>query len=140
MLRTCAYVTSPAVLSNFQHAHSVNVLLHLHRIVSEPSDTIGLMSTHLLVQDTVYSIREAATRNLQRLAEEFGPDWARDHVVPRVLALIQSSNYLYRMTVLAAVTALAPAVPRDVLCNTMLPAVINASKDKVWGSFAVTNN
>jgi serine/threonine-protein phosphatase 2A regulatory subunit A len=32
----------------------------------------------------VYSIREAATQNLQKLAAEFGPDWAKDHLVPQV--------------------------------------------------------
>ena len=32
----------------------------------------------------VFSIREAATANLQRLAREFGPDWAKEHLVPQV--------------------------------------------------------
>ena len=34
----------------------------------------------------VYSIREAATSNLAKLAREFGPDWARDHLVPQVIS------------------------------------------------------
>ena len=38
----------------------------------------------LIMQDPVYSIRDAATKNLQRLAQEFGPDWAKDHIVPQV--------------------------------------------------------
>ena len=33
--------------------------------------------------DQVYSIREAATQNLQKLAAEFGPDWAKEHLVPQ---------------------------------------------------------
>jgi hypothetical protein len=32
----------------------------------------------------VYSIREAATQNLQQLAQEFGSDWAKEHLVPQV--------------------------------------------------------
>lgn len=32
----------------------------------------------------MYSIREAATHNLQQLAQEFGSDWAKDHLVPQV--------------------------------------------------------
>lgn len=36
------------------------------------------------LQDSVFSIREAATRNLMKLAQEFGPDWAKDHLVPPV--------------------------------------------------------
>jgi hypothetical protein len=33
----------------------------------------------------VFCIREAATLNLQKLASEFGPDWARDNLVPQVM-------------------------------------------------------
>ena len=32
----------------------------------------------------VYSIREAAANNLKRLAEEFGSEWAMQHIVPQV--------------------------------------------------------
>jgi hypothetical protein len=32
----------------------------------------------------VYSIREAAANNLKRLAEEFGPEWALQHIIPQV--------------------------------------------------------
>mgnify|MGYP007132927016 CR=1 FL=1 len=35
----------------------------------------------------VFSIREAAANNLKRLAEEFGPEWAMQHIVPQVLFL-----------------------------------------------------
>ena len=37
------------------------------------------------LEDQVFSIREAATKNLQQLASEFGPDWAKEHLVPQVL-------------------------------------------------------
>lgn len=32
----------------------------------------------------VFSIRDAAANNLKRLAEEFGPEWAMQHIVPQV--------------------------------------------------------
>jgi hypothetical protein len=32
----------------------------------------------------VFCIREAATQNLQKLAAEFGPEWAKEHIVPQV--------------------------------------------------------
>jgi hypothetical protein len=35
-------------------------------------------------QDPVYSIRDAAIHVLQAVAKEFGPDWAREHIVPQV--------------------------------------------------------
>lgn len=45
--------------------------------------------------------------------------------------MINNPHYLYRMTVLLAVASLAPVVSHDVLCNTMLPVVLTAAKDKV---------
>lgn len=32
----------------------------------------------------VHSIRDAAANNLKRLAEEFGPEWAMQHIIPQV--------------------------------------------------------
>lgn len=32
----------------------------------------------------VCSIRDAAADNLKRLAEEFGPEWAMQHIIPQV--------------------------------------------------------
>lgn len=49
----------------------------------------------------------------------------------QVLAMVNNSHYLYRMTILTAVAALAPAVSHEVLCNSMLPVVISCAKDKV---------
>ena len=42
------------------------------------------------VEVQVFSIRAAATDNLAKLAQEFGPDWAQEHLVPQV-----GSPYLY---------------------------------------------
>lgn len=84
------------------------------------------------LEDQVASIREAATRTLQRVASDFGPDWARDHLVPHVMAMIKNPHYLYRMTVLAALAALANNVPSDVLVGAMLPTILTLAKDKVW--------
>ena len=36
------------------------------------------------VRIQVFCIREAATQNLQKLAAEFGPEWAKEHLVPQV--------------------------------------------------------
>jgi serine/threonine-protein phosphatase 2A regulatory subunit A len=45
--------------------------------------------------------------------------------------MINNPHYLYRMTVLVAVSSLANYVSQDVLCNTMLPVVIRCSSDRV---------
>ncbi len=54
--------------------------------------------------DCVYAIREAATNNLKNLTEVFGADWAKRAVFPKILAMSQHANYLYRITTLFALT------------------------------------
>jgi serine/threonine-protein phosphatase 2A regulatory subunit A len=54
--------------------------------------------------DTVFSIREASTQNLKKLSEVFGVEWANDAIVPKVMAMGQHPNYLYRMTTCFAVS------------------------------------
>jgi serine/threonine-protein phosphatase 2A regulatory subunit A len=48
--------------------------------------------------DNVFSIREAATVNLRRLTEVFGVEWSKTAIVPKVVAMSQHANYLFRMT------------------------------------------
>ncbi|PWA85684.1 Armadillo-like helical [Artemisia annua] len=76
----------------------------------------------------VYSIGDAAANNLKCLAEEFGPDWAMQHIIQQVLE-IKNPHYLYRMTVLRAISLLAPVMRSEVTCSKLLPVVITASKD-----------
>ena len=54
--------------------------------------------------DTVFSIREAATQNLRKLTEVFGVYWAKESIVPKVMAMGQHPNYLYRMTTCFAIS------------------------------------
>jgi hypothetical protein len=64
-------------------------------------------------------------------AQQFGPEWTKEHLVPPVVAMVKNPHYLYRMTVLGAVAALASYVPKDVLRGTLLPVVVQCAKDKV---------
>ena len=41
-------------------------------------------------------------------------------------------HYLYRMTILRAVSLLAPVMGSEITCSKLLPVVINASKDRYW--------
>lgn len=54
--------------------------------------------------DTVFSIREAATQNLKKLTEVFGVEWANESIIPKVMAMGQHPNYLYRMTTCFAIS------------------------------------
>ena len=48
--------------------------------------------------DCVYSIREAATQNLRKLTDVFGSDWAKQTIIPKIIAMGTHANYLYRLT------------------------------------------
>ncbi|KAI9796793.1 MAG: Polyamine N-acetyltransferase 1 [Candelina submexicana] len=71
--------------------------------------------------DTVFSIREAATQNLKKLTEVFGVEWANEAIIPKVMAMGQHPNYLYRMTTCFAISTLAPAVNLEVVDKSILP-------------------
>ncbi|KAI1291508.1 40S ribosomal protein S3 [Mortierella claussenii] len=81
--------------------------------------------------DSVFSIREAATVNLRKLTEVFGVDWAKQTIIPKVLAMGTHPNYLYRMTTIFAITAMAPAVTPEVIRDYILPTVTNLVADPI---------
>ena len=49
----------------------------------------------------------------------------------QVLGMISNQHYLYRMTVLVAITSLASVVSHETLYQHMLPVVVSCGKDKV---------
>lgn len=83
--------------------------------------------------DSVCTIREAAITNLKQLTEVFGVEWAKEHIVPQVLALFDSSNnYLLRMTSLNAIGVLSELVGEETVENSFLPVVTErACRDPV---------
>ena len=68
---------------------------------------------------------------MQKIAKDFGPEWAKEHLVPKVLSMARNSHYLYRMTMLLALSLLASIVSHDVLVSHMLPVILSSAKDKV---------
>ncbi|KAG0333861.1 hypothetical protein BG004_000660 [Podila humilis] len=81
--------------------------------------------------DSVFSIRDAATVNLRKLTEVFGVDWAKQTIIPKVLAMGTHPNYLYRMTTIFAITAMAPAVTPEVIRDYIMPTVTNLVSDPI---------
>lgn len=41
-----------------------------------------------------------------------------------------SPHYLYRMTILRAISLLAPVMGSEITCSKLLPVVVTASKDR----------
>ncbi|KAF9164346.1 hypothetical protein DFQ26_001557 [Actinomortierella ambigua] len=81
--------------------------------------------------DSVFSIRDAATVNLRKLTEAFGVGWAKQTIIPKVLAMGTHPNYLYRMTTIFAITAMASAVTPEVIRDYILPTVTNLVTDPI---------
>jgi serine/threonine-protein phosphatase 2A regulatory subunit A len=97
--------------------------------------------------DTVFSIREAATSNLKKLTEVFGVEWANDAIIPKVMAMGQHPNYLYRMTTCFAISVsvlrasichqanaeqtLAPVVTLDIIKESILPMLDRLVSDAI---------
>ncbi|RLN07657.1 thymocyte nuclear protein 1 [Panicum miliaceum] len=45
--------------------------------------------------EEVFSIRDAAANNLKRLAEEFDPEWAMQHIIPQVSTVLSKRTPYY---------------------------------------------
>lgn len=83
--------------------------------------------------DCVFSIREAAIKNLKYLTEIFELDWSKKHIVPQVMEMYdKSGNYLLRMTSLHAIGLLSEVVGTETVEESFLPIVTErASRDPV---------
>lgn len=77
------------------------------------------MQTFVAVVVPVYAIREAATCNLMKLVEKFGPEWAQNTIVPKVLGMANDPNYLHRMTTLFCINV--RPIPGAGQASTSLP-------------------
>ncbi|SCU96514.1 LAMI_0F06810g1_1 [Lachancea mirantina] len=83
--------------------------------------------------DTVYSIRMAAVANLKKLTETFGSDWSRDEIIARLLKSDSQllENFVYRITLLMALTDLVPVVSPKVVTEKILPFIDHLATDGV---------
>ena len=83
------------------------------------------------MQDSIFTIREAAIENLKELAKIFGAFWASRFAVPKLVALHTDANYLHRQTPLFGMTALAPVINADIVRRQFVPVLITLSQDRV---------
>merc|ERR1711916_389499 len=81
--------------------------------------------------DSVYSIHEAATKNLKELINDFGVEWAAGNILPKILSMYTHPNYLFRMTTISCIAQLSSVVGEDLLINHMLPLVLRLAVDPV---------
>ena len=81
--------------------------------------------------DKIHSIREAAVVNLAQLAETFGPQWAAEQVLPKIIALYGHSHFLYRLTSVASLHALSTQVEPSMFQSAVLPTLLKSAEDPV---------
>ncbi|KMU89863.1 phosphatase PP2A regulatory subunit A [Coccidioides immitis H538.4] len=58
-------------------------------------------------------------------------DWANDSIIPKVVAMGQHPNYLYRMTTCFAISTLAPVITLKMIEGSILPILDRLSKDDI---------
>ena len=83
--------------------------------------------------DEVFSIRQAATENLETLSSMFGVEWTVETIIPRIHELNASSKYLYRMQALRAVEVLtkSSSLDKGALNKYLVPLVLEMAADPV---------
>jgi serine/threonine-protein phosphatase 2A regulatory subunit A len=83
------------------------------------------------MSDSIFSIREAAIKNVRSLTEIFGAQWAVTHMIPKLLSLHVDKNYLHRLTPLFGMAAMAGTVPPEVVKRMFLPVLSTLAQDQV---------
>ncbi|CAN6811472.1 unnamed protein product [Brassica oleracea] len=73
----------------------------------------------------------SCSKQLKRFAEEFGPEWAMQHLCKEVLDIVTNPHDLHRMMVLRAISLMAPVMGSEITCFKFLLVVVEASKDRV---------
>ena len=81
--------------------------------------------------DSVWSIREAATANLTKLAEGFGLEWAKKNIIPKVKDLGRHKSYLYRMTAVFAIHDMAAILGPELTTKELRQVLLDLAEDQV---------
>lgn len=77
------------------------------------------------LSDSVFSIRQAASLNMQKLAEIFGVEWAKSHILPKIISFNQNATYLHRMTTIFSLTV------RLLACSSFEETELKMD-DRIW--------
>jgi len=56
-------------------------------------------------------------------------------IYKQVLEMATNPHYLYRMTIINAISLLAPVMGAEITCAKLLPIVVNAAKDRYTSLF-----
>lgn len=83
------------------------------------------------LSDQVFSVREAGAGLVMQICQVFGQMWTLQKIVPRVQALKQTSNYLFRLTAVRTMEVLMLAVDEEVVRTVLVPFILSLATDPV---------
>lgn len=84
--------------------------------------------------DPVYSIREAAVLNLQKLTKFFGEEWSKEEVIDKILEKRNTKdfdNFICRITCLFTFDSLISVVSPEIVKDYLYPFINELANDKV---------
>eukprot|EP00804_Cyclotella_cryptica_P026740 CCRYP_007957-RB/>CCRYP_007957-RB protein AED:0.03 eAED:0.03 QI:962/1/1/1/0.5/0.66/3/98/496 len=81
--------------------------------------------------DDISSIREAAAKNLKELTSLLGSEWAIQHLLPRVKAMMENPSYLRRMNAVQGIVYMATAMDINNAQLEALPILLEMACDTV---------
>lgn len=83
------------------------------------------------LKDSVHSVRESACLCIARLLKEFGQEWMKSVIMPKLNELASDGCYLKRLTCLEVVNQMVVLETNATDLNSVLPTIIGLSKDTV---------
>eukprot|EP00913_Durusdinium_trenchii_P002727 g2523.t1 len=75
--------------------------------------------------------QDAFAASFNRLGEELGQRWSEVNIIPQLQTLAEHKNYLYRITAILSMRALAEVSGRDFIDKHLVPMVVKLTSDPV---------
>lgn len=110
----------------------INIMPDLAKYLGEAKFTSELGSLFgAWLTDPVFSVRDAFAASFNRLGEELGQRWSEVNIIPQLQTLAEHKNYLYRITAILSMRALAEVSGRDFIDKHLVPMVVKLTSDPV---------
>lgn len=70
---------------------------------------------------------------LEKLASEFGADWAVSSAIPKIVDSfnVDQQGFNYRMCALESLSAVMPVLPKEMVTEMIVPTLVKACGDRI---------
>lgn len=83
------------------------------------------------MRDEVYTVRETAIANMEKIGKDFGTAWVKSHLLSPLLSLSKDKSYIQRLTFLSAIRKFTPICSQESIEGVVVPAVKALLSDPV---------